>query len=95
MILFILIANAIVGIWQERDAENAIAALKEYNPELAKVIRGGDGHVISIPARDLVPGDIVELAVGDQVPADIRITEVKSTTMKIDQSILTGDSTQS
>ncbi|KAG0626234.1 hypothetical protein M758_2G113100 [Ceratodon purpureus] len=91
VIVMILVLNAIVGVWQESNAENALEALKEMQSAHAEVIR--DGVSISdLPARELVPGDIVELRVGDKVPADMRIISFKTSTVRVEQSSLTGES---
>ena len=89
-ILTILILNAIVGVSQESSAEKAIAALQEYSANEAKVIR--DGHVTKIRAEQLVPGDIISIAVGDRIPADCRVLTIQSNSFAVDQAILTGES---
>nr|GMD24060.1 calcium-transporting ATPase 4, endoplasmic reticulum-type-like [Ipomoea batatas] len=91
VIFLILIVNATVGVWQENNAEKALEALKEIQSEHATVIRDGN-KVSSLPAKDLVPGDIVELKVGDKVPADMRVLNLISSTLRLQQGSLTGES---
>ncbi|KAF8911134.1 calcium-transporting ATPase [Gymnopilus junonius] len=91
VILLILVANAAVGVIQESSAEKAIDALKEYSPDEAKAVRCG--QVRRIHASELVPGDIISVAVGDKIPADCRLLSVSSSSFRIDQAILTGEST--
>ncbi|KAL5538864.1 hypothetical protein UlMin_043561 [Ulmus minor] len=90
VIVLILVLNAIVGVWQESNAEKALEALKQMQCEAGKVLR--DGFLVpDLPARELVPGDIVELRVGDKVPADMRVAVLKTSTLRVEQSSLTGE----
>ncbi|MGA2691015.1 MAG: plasma-membrane proton-efflux P-type ATPase [Opitutaceae bacterium] len=88
IILLLLLANAVVGFWEERQAGNAIAALKAKLAIKARVLR--DGKWITPPARELVPGDVVRLRLGDIVPADARLLD--GDPVEVDQSALTGES---
>ncbi|CAL9178781.1 unnamed protein product [Musa hybrid cultivar] len=90
VIFLILIVNAIVGVWQENNAEKALEALKEIQSEHASVRRNGE-LIPNLPAKELVPGDIVELKVGDKVPADMRILHLISSTVRVEQASLTGE----
>jgi H+-transporting ATPase len=88
IILVLLLANAMVGFFEEREAGNAIEALKAKLAVKARVKRGGKW--INPAARELVPGDIIRLRLGDIVPADARLLE--GDTVEVDQSALTGES---
>jgi H+-transporting ATPase len=88
IILTLLVVNAIVGFWEEHQAGNAIAALKEKLALAAKVLR--DGGWKSIPARQLVPGDRIRVRLGDIIPADAQLVEGQP--LEVDQSALTGES---
>lgn len=91
VIFLILIVNAFVGVWQENNAEKALEALKEIQSEHASVVREGK-KIQTLPAKELVPGDIVELRVGDKVPADMRVLTLISSTLRVEQGSLTGES---
>ncbi|PNW83467.1 hypothetical protein CHLRE_05g242350v5 [Chlamydomonas reinhardtii] len=91
VILLILILNAGVGVWQESNAESALEALKELQTETAHVTRNGK-MVSDLPSRELLPGDIVHLHVGDRVPADCRVLALRTATCRVEQASLTGES---
>ncbi len=88
IILLLLAANAVVGFWEEREASNAIEALKARLAVKARVKR--DGKWINPPARELVPGDVIRMRLGDIVPADARLLD--GDPVEVDQSALTGES---
>jgi H+-transporting ATPase len=88
IILFLLLFNATIGFWEERAAGNAIAALKKRLAVLAKVKR--DGKWINPPTREVVPGDVIRLRLGDIIPADARL--LVGDEVAVDQSALTGES---
>jgi H+-transporting ATPase len=88
IILLLLVANGVVGFWEERQAGNAIAALKAKLATKARVKR--DGKWVDPEARELVPGDAIRLRLGDIVPADARLLE--GDPIEVDESALTGES---
>jgi len=84
----IVILNAVIGFVQEYRSEKAIDALKKLTAPKARVIR--EGKEVQVPARELVPGDILLLEAGDRIPADGRLLEIVD--LSIDESVLTGES---
>lgn len=88
VILFVIIVNAILGVYQESKAEKAIDALKKLSQSTAKVLR--DGAIKAVPTEDLVLGDVILFESGDAIPADARILE--SNSLKVEEAALTGES---
>ena len=88
IILLLLFSNAVVGFWEEHQAGNAIAALRKQLAIKAKVKR--DGKWTDPSAKELVPGDVIRLMLGDIVPADARL--LPGDPLEVDQSALTGES---
>jgi Ca2+-transporting ATPase len=87
-IMTIVILNATLGVIQEGRAEEALTALKKMAAPNAHVLRRG--HLLTVPSRDLVPGDVVILETGNYVPADVRLIE--SVNLRIEEASLTGES---
>ena len=88
IILMLLMLNAVVGFWQENKADNAIELLKQRLAPTARLLR--DGKWLQKPAKELVPGDVVRVRLGDIVPADIKL--VNGDYLEADESALTGES---
>jgi len=88
VILAVVVLNAVIGFVQEGKAERALQAIRHLLAPRAVVLR--DGHQHDVDAADLVPGDIVLLASGDSMPADVRLLQVRN--LRIDESTLTGES---
>ena len=103
IIMAILLLNAMVGVWQDLSARSSLEALEKMQPKLATVLRSDgivddDDDVSSVKwltdydATQLVPGDVIRLRVGDSIPADARLVSLRSSTMYVEQSSLTGES---
>ena len=88
IILIVVILNAVIGVAQESKAEKSLEALKKLSSHASKVIRNGKEQVI--PARELVPGDLVIIETGDYIAADLRIIEAVN--LKSQEASLTGES---
>ena len=88
IILAVVIINAVLGVYQESKAEQAIAALKELSAAHSRVLRGG--KLVTVPSEELVAGDVLVLEAGDAVPADARVLE--SASLRAEEAALTGES---
>ena len=90
IILTILVLNATVGVLQSQSAQGSLAALQSLQPTQSHVYRNGEWQ--SLPAQQLVPGDIIQLNVGDKVPADARLLSLDTANFSVDEGSLTGES---
>jgi len=88
VVLAVVVINGLIGFVQEYRANRAIESLRDMVPEYATALRDGARH--RVPVAELVPGDVVVLASGDKVPADLRLVAVKS--LRVEEAALTGES---
>ena len=88
IIFAIVVVNAVIGIVQERKAQSSLEALRSMSAPEARVVR--DGMEMVVPARDLVPGDLVQLGDGSMAPADLRLVEAAG--LRMQEAALTGES---
>ena len=86
-----IVLNAFVGIWQSQSAQDSLDALQKLQPSLATVLRDGQ-WISNTDASTLVPGDIIQLRVGDKVPADARLLSFQTSSLSVDEGSLTGES---
>ena len=91
VVLAVVVINSIIGFIQEYKAGKAIEALSSMVPENTTVIR--NGNIITLPVSEIVPGDIVQVAAGDRIPADMRILQQKN--LQVEEAALTGESVPS
>ena len=92
VIVAILVINAAVGVWQSQSAMDSLEALQKMQPTLCTPVRNNGELLPNTPASELVPGDILQLRVGDKIPADARVIELQSSTLQVDETSLTGES---
>ena len=91
VIVAILVINAFIGVVQSQSAADSLAALQDMQSSSATVMR--DGQTVTLPASQVVPGDVVQVRVGDKIPADARVIQLQTSTLKVDEGSLTGEST--
>lgn len=87
-ILSIVVLNVVITLVEEGRAAGALEALRRMETPMARVVR--EGSIVEVPAREIVPGDLITLSAGDRVPADLRLTS--SVALEIDESLMTGES---
>ena len=75
-------ANAVISIWQDKNADNALEALKDMQAVECKLLRDGVWNIQD--SKNLVPGDVVAVKIGDRVPADVRVTNLVSISLQVD-----------
>lgn len=89
VIIFILVVNAAIAVYQDINAQKSVEALKEFTPSVANVIRNGEMR--EIPAKEVVVGDLIDVSEGRAISADIRLTKFRSSQVAINESNLTGE----